>query len=149
MKSLSPVQLPETPWTAAFQAPPSMGFSRQEYWSGVPLPSSPAALGCGYIFVSIAVLYLSALPVMDPHPSCAQFPTLHLVLQQAWPSVCLWVLCMRPSLGYMPRSGAVGQGCTYVDSSKRCPLASTMAILVHTPTSRTCRFLCSHILSNS
>jgi len=28
-----------TPWTAAFQAPPSMGFSRQEYWSGMPLPS--------------------------------------------------------------------------------------------------------------
>ena len=28
-----------TPWTAALQAPPSMGFSRQEYWSGVPLPS--------------------------------------------------------------------------------------------------------------
>ena len=28
-----------TPWTVAFQAPPSMGFSRQEYWSGVPLPS--------------------------------------------------------------------------------------------------------------
>ena len=29
----------ETPWTAAYQAPPSMGFSRQEYWSGVPSPS--------------------------------------------------------------------------------------------------------------
>ena len=28
-----------TPWTAAYQAPPSMGFSRQEYWSGVPFPS--------------------------------------------------------------------------------------------------------------
>ena len=28
-----------TPWTAAYQSPPSMGFSRQEYWSGVPLPS--------------------------------------------------------------------------------------------------------------
>ena len=28
-----------TPWTAAYQAPPSMGFSRQKYWSGVPLPS--------------------------------------------------------------------------------------------------------------
>ena len=28
-----------TPWTAAYQAPPSMGFSKQEYWSGVPLPS--------------------------------------------------------------------------------------------------------------
>ena len=37
MKSLSPVRLLATPWTAAFQAPPSMGFSRQEYWSGVPL----------------------------------------------------------------------------------------------------------------
>ena len=39
VKSLSPVRLFATPWTAAFQAPPSMGFSRQEYWSGVPLPS--------------------------------------------------------------------------------------------------------------
>ena len=39
MKSLSRVRLFETPWTAAYQAPPSIGFSRQEYWSGVPLPS--------------------------------------------------------------------------------------------------------------
>ena len=38
-KLLSCVQLLWTPWTAAYQAPPSMGFSRQEYWSGVPLPS--------------------------------------------------------------------------------------------------------------
>ena len=39
VKSLSRVWLLATPWTAAHQAPPSMGFSRQEYWSGVPLPS--------------------------------------------------------------------------------------------------------------
>ena len=39
VKSLSRVQLFETPWTAAYKGPPSMGFSRQEYWSGVPLPS--------------------------------------------------------------------------------------------------------------
>src|SRR5574341_589294 len=38
-KLLSRVQLLATPWTAAYQAPLSMGFSRQEYWSGVPLPS--------------------------------------------------------------------------------------------------------------
>ena len=38
-KLLSRVWLLATPWTAAYQAPPSMGFSRQEYWSGVPLPS--------------------------------------------------------------------------------------------------------------
>ena len=39
VKLLSRVGLLATPWTAAYQAPPSMGFSRQEYWSGVPLPS--------------------------------------------------------------------------------------------------------------
>ena len=39
VKSLSRIWLFETPWTAAYQAPLPMGFSRQEYWSGVPLPS--------------------------------------------------------------------------------------------------------------
>ena len=39
VKSLSRVRLFSTPWTAVYQAPLSMGFSRQEYWSGVPLPS--------------------------------------------------------------------------------------------------------------
>ena len=39
VKSLSCVQLIAILWTVAYQAPPSMGFSRQEYWSGLPLPS--------------------------------------------------------------------------------------------------------------
>ena len=39
MKSLSRVRLFVTPWTVAYQAPLSMGFSRQEYWSGLPFPS--------------------------------------------------------------------------------------------------------------
>ena len=39
VKLLSRVQILGTPWTVAYQAPPSMGFSRQEYWSGLPLPS--------------------------------------------------------------------------------------------------------------
>ena len=39
MKLLSRVRLFVTPWTVAYQVPPSMGFSRQEYWSGVPLLS--------------------------------------------------------------------------------------------------------------
>ena len=59
MKSLSRVRLFATPWTVDHQAPPSMGFSRQEYWSGLPFPSpgdrpdsgikpvSPA-LACGF-----------------------------------------------------------------------------------------------------
>ena len=41
VKSLSRVWLLATPWTATYQAPPSMGFSRQKYWSGVSLPSPP------------------------------------------------------------------------------------------------------------
>ena len=41
-KSLTRVRLLATPWTAAHQAPPSMGFSRREHWSGVPLPSATA-----------------------------------------------------------------------------------------------------------
>ena len=39
VRSLSRIWLFATPWTEAYQAPPSMGFSRQEYWSGLPLPS--------------------------------------------------------------------------------------------------------------
>ena len=41
VKLLNRVQPSATPWTAAYQAPPPMGFSRQEYWSGVPFPSPP------------------------------------------------------------------------------------------------------------
>ena len=52
VKSLSRVRLLATPWTAAYQAPPSMGFSRQEYWSGVPLPSLIVARG-GYSLVAV------------------------------------------------------------------------------------------------
>ena len=39
VQSLSRVQLFVTPWTVAYQASPSMGFSKQEYWSGLPFPS--------------------------------------------------------------------------------------------------------------
>ena len=45
VKSISCVWLLATPWTAAYQAPPSMGFSRQEYWSGLPLPSPNSFTG--------------------------------------------------------------------------------------------------------
>ena len=59
MKSLIHVRLLVTPWTAAHQAPPSMGFSRQEDWSGVPLPSPPLlqVIINMYIIVSIVFYY--------------------------------------------------------------------------------------------
>ena len=55
VKSLSRVRPSATPWTAAFQAPPSMGFSRQEYWSGVPLPS-PLMKSMLFIFLELLML---------------------------------------------------------------------------------------------
>ena len=55
VKSLSRVRLFATPWAAAHQAPPSMGFSRQEYWSGVPLPS-PDTPKSSHICFGISVL---------------------------------------------------------------------------------------------
>ena len=49
VKSLSRVWLLAAPWTVAHQAPPSVGFSRQEYWSGVPLPSPSSNPTSGYL----------------------------------------------------------------------------------------------------
>ena len=45
LSRFSRVRFLATPWTAAYQAPPSMGFSKQEYWSGVPLPSPLCYIG--------------------------------------------------------------------------------------------------------
>ena len=56
VKSLSSVRLLVTPWTAAYQAPPSMGFSRQEYWSGVLLPSLVLITAFMKFFIFISVL---------------------------------------------------------------------------------------------
>ena len=50
-KSLSHVWFCATPWTAAHQAPPSMGFSRQEYWSGVPLPTFTLLIEIDLLFL--------------------------------------------------------------------------------------------------
>ena len=47
VKSLSHVQLFATPWTVPLQAPPSKGYSRQEYWSGLPFPSPEDLLDPG------------------------------------------------------------------------------------------------------
>ena len=56
VKSLSRVRLLVTPWTAAHQAPPSMGFSRQEYWSGVPLFSHYSKIPYLWIGFGIKVI---------------------------------------------------------------------------------------------
>ena len=68
VKSLSCVRLLATPWTAAYQAPPSMGFSRQEYWSGLPFPSPGDRLYTG-IEPGSPALYADALPSEPPGKS--------------------------------------------------------------------------------
>ena len=67
VKSLSRVRLLATPWTAAYEAPPSMGFSRQEYWSGVPLPSPKGKLGEWKAYPSFAALQLYDLGQVSLH----------------------------------------------------------------------------------
>ena len=58
VKSLSRVRLLVTPWTAAYQAPLSIGFSRQEYWSGVPLLSPGVNYCCMAKWLSYTYTYI-------------------------------------------------------------------------------------------
>ena len=74
VKSLSRVQLFATPWTAAYQAPAPMGFSRQEYWSGLPLPS-PA-------FGSATTKSLQSCPTLcDPIDGSPSSSSVHGIFQ--------------------------------------------------------------------
>ena len=65
MKSLSHVRIFATPWIVAYQAPPSMGFSRQECWSGLPFPS-PGDLPDPGIEPRCPALQADALPSEPP-----------------------------------------------------------------------------------
>ena len=65
MKLLSCVRLFATPWTVAYRAPPSMEFSRQEYWSGLPFPS-PGDLPDSGIEPGSPTLQADALPSEPP-----------------------------------------------------------------------------------
>ena len=69
VKSLSRVQLFMTPWTAAHQAPPSMGLSRQECWSGVPLPSplnpQKRRISLAFSWLYTSCIFSSEWPALD------------------------------------------------------------------------------------
>ena len=88
VKSLSCVWLPETPWTAAHQAPLSVGFSRQEDWTGVPLPSPYDVLMYYYRkywcfvhlwFRVLNIYYFFCQPVFSFYPMCTVVPELLLI----------------------------------------------------------------------
>ena len=80
VKLLSHVQLFVTPRTIGYQAPPSMGFSRQEYWSGFPFPS-PGDLPDPGIKPRSPALWADALPSEPPGKLTGSFYMLHVALQ--------------------------------------------------------------------
>ena len=75
VKSLSRVRLFATPWTIAHEAPPSMEFSRQEYWSGLPFPS-PGDLPNPGIEPGSPTLQADTLPSEPPRKS----PVVHIYI---------------------------------------------------------------------
>jgi len=74
LSRFSRVRLLATPWTAAHQAPPSMGFSRQEYWSGVPLPSP---LYDGYLELRILFSHRKNANMEKIYPDSLKFYLIH------------------------------------------------------------------------
>ena len=83
VKSLSRVRPSATPWTAAFQAPPSMGFSRQEYWSGVPLPSPPYAFSSVQFSRSVVSDSLRPHELQHARPPCPSPTHVHCRVSDA------------------------------------------------------------------
>ena len=89
VKSLSRVWLFAIPWTAAYQAPPPMGFSRQEYWSGVPLPSP-----CDCLLSPNSFWKKQWMPPLCVH---AQLLSLVWLFVSPWTVACQAPLCMELS----------------------------------------------------
>ena len=95
VKSLSRVRPSATPWIAAYQAPPFMGFSRQEYWSRVPLPS-PLLWGRIVIISTVPIRKLSS-------ERCAICLRPHSQEAVAYPSSCFVDICVVGSLWHGPQ----------------------------------------------
>ena len=104
VKSLSHVRLFETPWTAAYQAPPCMGFSRQEYWNGVPLPSLEANARPPQNYKSSCALCCAqlCLTLCDP-TDCSPQGSSVLGISQARILECVAISFSRVS--FHPRNG--------------------------------------------
>ena len=97
VKLLSRVRLFATPWTAAYQAPLSMGFSRQKCWSGVPLPSPSDSPSQAQIyhdtFTHLKIFYYQLLLLF----SCKSCPTLCDPMNYSLPasSVIPFCFCLK------------------------------------------------------
>ena len=114
VKSLSRVWLFATPWTVAHQAPPSMGFSRQEYWSGLPFPS-PGDLPDPGIEPRSPALQADALTSEPPgKPSLGEYAFVNWNLGFPGDLDGKESACNAGDLGSIPRSGrSPGEGNDY------------------------------------
>ena len=107
VKSLSCIRLFATPWTAAYQAPPSLGFSRQEYWSGDIGLACPM---CHSLFLCFVYIYPSIYPsvCLSLHPSLHVCRLSHSVVSSSLLPHGLQparLLCPRGFSGQEYRSG--------------------------------------------
>ena len=109
VKSLSRVRLLATSWTAAYQAPPSMGFSRQEYWSGVPLRLRMSI----YIVHWFGWLVTkSCLTLVTPWTVSCQAPlSMGFSRQEYWSGLLFTSPGDLPNPGIEPRSPALQANC--------------------------------------
>ena len=118
VKLLSRVRLFATPWTVAYQAPPTMGFSRQEYWSGLPFPS-PGDLPDPGIKPRSPTLQADAL-ISEPPGKPKDGPRNHTTqllgrIQYGFPGdsevkVCAWNVGNPGSIPGLERSPGEGNG---------------------------------------
>ena len=113
MELLSHVRLFATLWTVAYQAPPSMGFFRQEYWSGLPFPS-PGDLPDPGIEPGSPALQADALPSELPGKSSSSLGNSNVQLRlayscgsQMWLHQNPWELIKHRLLGPIPRVSSV------------------------------------------
>ena len=121
VKSLSRVWPSATPWTAAFQAPPSMGFSRQEYWSGVPLPSPVFLHNWDYTAHSTALFFFNTvLSALSAHhcksPSHSQWGS---SIEHLW-----YALPLSSPPSYLYHTAFL-KGLSWREDRCDCPLSST------------------------
>ena len=119
VKSLSRVRPLVTPWTAAFQAPPSMGFSRQEYWSGVPSPS-PILIPAAPILIPAAAAaksLQSCLSLCDPIDGSPLGSPIPGILQHTGVGCHFLLQCMK-----VKSESEVAQSCSTPSDPMDCSL---------------------------
>ena len=116
VKSFSCVQLFATPWTVAYQAPPSMRFSRQEYWSGLPFPSLGDLPDPG-IKPRSSTLQADALPSEPPGKRLWSLRALQSLTEALWK---LWKVAATETMVLEYQSSFMQSGPAGLDSASGC-----------------------------